>query len=377
MRIRIPHWRLWVAGLLIGLPLLGFLVAASGIVPIKASSGHWAITEWLLQFGKRRSVAMHSLGVSVPEERRESWVMKGAGHFETGCRPCHGAPGNPDPEVAMAMLPRPPWLPDRVKDRKDRELFYIVKHGIKFTGMPAWPVQDRDDEVIAMVAFLRRLPDLDAESYRRLVNGEAPRGASTIPLGDLAETAPAPPDIAASCARCHGDDGVGRGVGAFPKLAGQNREYLARSLDALADSRRQSGIMGPIAAALKPDERARLAAYFSGLPGSGATARQDTTAHMAGETIATDGIPDQNVPPCRACHGPASHAHNPHYPHLAGQYAEYLELQLTLFRDGRRRGSPWAAIMQSIASRLTPEQIRDVARWYAGLPPQPHGGSGR
>jgi hypothetical protein len=61
------------------------------------------------------------------------------------------------------------------------QLFSIVKHGIKFTGMPAWPVQQRDDEVWAMVAFLRRLPDLDAAGYRRLAYGEPDVGSGAEP----------------------------------------------------------------------------------------------------------------------------------------------------------------------------------------------------
>ena len=69
------------------------------------------------------------------------------------------------------MTPPPPELTGRVSRYKAEELFSIVKHGIKFTGMPAWPVQQRDDEVWAVVAFLRRMPEVDAAEYRRLAYG--------------------------------------------------------------------------------------------------------------------------------------------------------------------------------------------------------------
>src|SRR5688572_21118940 len=157
----------------LALALGGLVVAASGAVPIEASSGHWAITEWFLQFSKRRSVATHTLGMDLPALESPSLVLKGAGHYETGCRPCHGGPDLRRPTLARAMTPPPPDLRGRVAEWDSEELFYIVKHGIKLTGMPAWPTQERDDEVLAVVAFLLELPDLDADGYRRLVHGDA------------------------------------------------------------------------------------------------------------------------------------------------------------------------------------------------------------
>jgi cytochrome c553 len=86
-----------------------------------------------------------------------------------------------------------------------------------------------------------------------------------------------------------------------------------------------------------------------------------------GARIATRGIPSQQVPRCAECHGPAAHDRNPAYPILAGQLSEYLELQLGLFADGRRGGTPYAHIMQRIARQLTPPQMSDVADYYASL----------
>src|SRR5690606_30483543 len=150
--------RWWLVRVGLALPLLalaGFLVAASGIIPIKASSGHWAITEWFLEFSMSRSVATHSLGIKTPPLDDPALILKGAGHYENGCMPCHGSPALPYPRVAWSMTPPPPNLTRSISEWKPKELFYIVKHGVKFTGMPAWPSQVRDDEVWAMVAFLR------------------------------------------------------------------------------------------------------------------------------------------------------------------------------------------------------------------------------
>ncbi len=75
------------------------------------------------------------------------------------------------------------------------------------------------------------------------------------------------------------------------------------------------------------------------------------------------------MPRCVECHGPAATKRNDAYPRLAGQFAPYLELQLQLFAEQRRGGSAFAHLMQEVAPRLTPDQRRDAAAWYASLPP--------
>src|SRR5690606_2513650 len=113
-------------------------------------------------------------------------VVHGAGTYETNCRPCHGSPESPRPPlVPAAMTPPPPNLPRIIARYDNQELFFIVKHGIKFTGMPAWPTQQRDDEVWAMVAFLREMPKLDAPAYRELARGGAPPDTPGAPLPEL------------------------------------------------------------------------------------------------------------------------------------------------------------------------------------------------
>jgi cytochrome c553 len=270
-------WRYWAWRSAALLPLLvvgGFVVAASGIIPIKASTGHWPITVWLLHFAMRRSVATHTLGLSTPPLAEPALVLQGAGHYETGCRPCHGSPGLPPPRIAQRMTPHPPYLPPVIPAWEPDELFYIVKHGVKFTGMPAWPAPQRDDEVWAMVAFLRTLPDLDAAAYRRLVHGEATASGTGAPLHESLGPEQVPHAVTASCGRCHGVDGRGRGIGAFPKLAGQRSPYLLAALQAFARGERYSGIMEPIAAGLSLEEMRQLALYYGA--GAHGTARRRT-----------------------------------------------------------------------------------------------------
>jgi cytochrome c553 len=370
------------SGLLLALGV-GFL----GLLPTRASSGHWAVTEWFLQFFKTRSVSFYALGVTPPPLDHPGHVVRGAAYFETGCVWCHAAPGRPASFVSEAMMPPPPPLDEVGEAWSPAELFHVTKHGIKFTGMPAWPALGRDDEVWDMVAFLKLLPALDSAAYRRLAWGEersaaAEPSASSEPASELADQAPAggpdPPRPALEgCARCHGADGNGR-AGAFPRLAGQKRAYLHAALDAFAEGRRHSGVMQPVATALPEGVREALATYYAALEPAEedggareadafAAGAPDAEAVARGGQLAARGLPAEAIPACVQCHGPGPQERNEHYPRLAGQPRDYLELQLRLFRDDERGGSAYAPIMQEIASRLDDEHIREVAAWYASL----------
>ncbi len=357
------------------LGLAALLVVAGGLVPTRASAGHWAVTRWALQFAMQRSIATQSLGVEVPPLEDPALILTGAGHYDFGCRSCHGAPGEPPPRIARAMLPPPPDLAPRIRASNPRKLFHVVKHGLKFTGMPAWPAQERDDEVWAVVAFLLAYPELDGAAYRRLVDRSSLPDPALQALTPTA-SAPTPAAVQEQCARCHGHDGLGREGGAFPRLAGQRRAYLERALLAYADGRRPSGIMEPLAAGLDPALIGELAGYYSRLPAASAPppaapARPEVGADMLelGRRIAHEGIVGQRLPACVECHGPAGRRSKPEYPLLAGQPASYLEQQLSLFRTGARGGSAYSHLMEHVAPRLKPEQARAVAHYFATLPP--------
>jgi cytochrome c553 len=348
---------------------IALLTVMSGVVPIKASSGHWPITAAFLDFAKTRSVATHSWGIEAPPLDDELLVVRGAAHYESGCFPCHGGPGGGVPPIMAAMTPAPPGLAELIARWEPEELFAIVKHGIKFTGMPAWPVQQRDDEVWAIVAFLRRMPSLDATGYRRLAYGEPGVNPDSPP--DLPAAGPQPPPRAVRdvCWRCHGVDGTGRGPGAFPSLAGQRAEYLHESLRAFANRSRHSGVMSEIAASLSDETMRGVARYYEELPARGGAQVDDEAAIGRGAVIAARGVPDQDIPACVECHGPTEVPKNPSYPRIAAQHERYLASQLELLRSRRRGGSPNVALMHVFVDRLRPDHIRDVTRYYGSLHP--------
>ena len=347
------RWRYLALGALAAFALV--LVVATGVIPLQASSGHWKVTAWVLDLIKRRSVNTYSRSIEVPALDHPALLARGAAHYERSCRACHGSPAAARPPLVMKMTPHPPFLPERIYRWDDAELFQIVKHGIKFTGMPAWPAPKRNDEIWAVVAFLRQLPRLSADQYWRLAVG-APRHSG------------ASPPIIEMCAACHGADGRGRDGGAFPTIAGQNAPYLRRALDAYASGRRHSGMMGPVAAAMDARTRDALIDYYSQLPP--ATLRGTDGDVARGEGIALGGIPERRIPACLECHQPDADQ-NREYPILDGQHAEFLLQQLQLFNEDARGGSGLASIMRPIAMRLTPDEMKSVAAYFSTRAPAP------
>jgi cytochrome c553 len=345
----------------------GFAVAASGIIPLKASAGHWRITNWLLHFAMERSVSTHAIPIAAPRLDHPALVRRGATHYDLGCSPCHGNVEGTTPRIPLAMLPPPPPLPPRVARWRPEELFYIVKHGVKFTGMPAWPAQQRDDEVWAVVAFLQHLPDMRDDEYRRLAGGRT----STLSQLTNGEASLEPRIVRDNCARCHGVDGRDDGEGAFPKIAGQRAEYMDRSLRAYADGRRYSGIMGPIAASLDSASRNDAVRHYASIDVAVTTRAQTMESAMRGERIAINGVESTMVPACLECHGPAAAPKNPAYPKLAGQHADYLRGQLRLMRSRHRGGSEYIELMHTFVDRLTEQQIDDVTAYFAARSSEP------
>lgn len=336
--------------------------AWTGLFPLSASSGHAPITYWFLDFGKRNVVGTLSTGIDVPPLDDPALVMKGAGHYATACAPCHGAPGK-QPFI-KGMTPRPPNLQEKADRWKDEELFWIVKHGIKFTGMPAWQAQDRDDEIWAMVDFLKTLPALDANAYEHLAYGDIAKLASND--NSHAEDLDG---VLENCVRCHGADGSGRGNGAFPRLTQQNEAYLFESLRAYADGTRPSGIMQAAVANLEPGTLRALAKYFSAVVPQvyARPAEREPELFSAGQTIALQGAPARGVPACRHCHASDPRTRNARFPVLHGQYDRYLESQLELFRAGTRAGTSYATIMNIVADGMSDADIRAVAHYYSKL----------
>ncbi|HWM46761.1 MAG TPA: c-type cytochrome [Xanthobacteraceae bacterium] len=355
----------WALAALAAAAAGALLLAWSGLYNIAASSGHWRVVEWFLAFGMSNSVELRAHAIEVPATLDDpNLVRLGAAHFQNGCALCHGAPGAPPDPTVQRMLPSPPDLADVVPQWRDAELFWIVKHGIKYTGMPAWLAQQRDDEVWAVVAFLKRLPQLDAEAYRALALGERDKRKAG---GWHVASAEGAVEAVGMCQRCHGAAQAGPPSNLVPLLHGQSRAFLAQALTAYAQGRRASGIMQTVVAELNPAAIQNLAKYYSELRPPAATKSVDPRALQRGAALAVRGDPRADIPACTSCHGDGALAI---YPRLAGQHAPYMAGRLRLWKQGMTAVTPTEKIMAPIARRMSDQQINDLAAYFAALTPQ-------
>ena len=340
-------WR-HIAGLVLAGVLGAFLLAWSGLIGVGASSGHWKATDWFLHWVMRSSVRTAALGTRTPAVT-EGMLPMAAGHFEAGCALCHGSPAMARPKSVGRMLPAPPDLKDKIASWTDAELFQIVQHGIRFTGMPAWPAAGRADEAWAMVAFLRRYPDLDATRYRALA-GYAAKQSTTADA------------VLETCNGCHMPERLDA-QSLIPVLAGQSARYLEQALAAYADGTRPSGIMAVAIQGLSEAERQALAAHFARQSPASPRSSAEGGLVRRGESLALKGDPQRRIPACLSCHDKADA--NPAYPRLSGQAEAYLANQLRLFVEKTRGGGPFRELMTQAAAHLQDEDIAALAAYFA------------
>ena len=169
------------------------------------------------------------------------------------------------------------------------------------------------------------------------------------------------------CAACHGVDGNSFNPD-WPSLAGQNENYLIKSLQSFKDGSRQNVLMNAQAAGLSEQDMQDLAAWFSAQKLAGKTA--DPALVSSGERLFRGGNMASGVPACDACHGPGGQGNSPAgWPVIAGQHATYSANQLVAYRSKQRVTDGDLQMMRIVASRLTDEEIQAVTSYVQGLRP--------
>jgi cytochrome c553 len=199
---------------------------------------------------------------------------------------------------------------------------------------------------------------------------------SASPLAAALGSAEAGAAKAAICSACHGPNGNSANP-LWPNLASQNAAYIVGQLKQFKANTRinSQGVMLAMAQALSDQETQDVAAYFSVQTLTGLEA--DPSYWQAGQKLYRGGDPSRAIPACMACHGPSGHG-NPAagYPALRSQHSQYVVKELTEYATGKRysttdkgetAGGPNAAIMATIAQRLSPEDMRNLASYVQGL----------
>lgn len=163
---------------------IGFLAFVySGIYNVSASEPHTAVGRWTLNTMAERSVQERAEEMDPAPPIDSSMVAAGFTRFRSRCVVCHGGPGQQPTDYSRAMRPQPPILQQTADRWSENELFQIVKHGFKLSGMPAWGEIHSDEEIWEIVALVRQLPSLDSAGYAQM-EGAAPTEASATDAGE-------------------------------------------------------------------------------------------------------------------------------------------------------------------------------------------------
>lgn len=139
-----------------------------GMYDVAADTPHWRATHAALATLRDRSIAARASDVEVPGLSDAAMIRAGAGNYDSMCAGCHLRPGLDETELSRGLYPAPPSWRDLGRSYP-REAFWVIKHGIKMTGMPAWGKSMDDRYIWEMVAFIRRFADLNAAQYVAMV----------------------------------------------------------------------------------------------------------------------------------------------------------------------------------------------------------------
>lgn len=158
---------------------IGLVVVYSGLPDVAASQPEGAITDWVLGTTMDHSVRRQASGIAPDLSHAD--LAEGAEHYTAMCTMCHGGPGGQRPNyVGVGLNPAPPDLREAAGDWKPGEVYWIVEHGIKMTGMPAFGKTHSPEQLTNITAFVAKIPTMTAEEYKRL---SGPGQATSMPSG--------------------------------------------------------------------------------------------------------------------------------------------------------------------------------------------------
>ena len=151
----------------LALAAVGFIY--SGIYDVAASTPDAGLIQWALGTTQHRSVERRAEEIQPPPLDDPALIRTGLIEYHEMCVVCHGAPGIKVSPTGQGLNPAPPELAKESAEEEAGELFWITRNGIKMTGMPAFGVTHSDEEIWAIVAFLKRMGGLSPAEYQRMV----------------------------------------------------------------------------------------------------------------------------------------------------------------------------------------------------------------
>lgn len=155
---------LGIVATLLLLVSIALIVILTGAYNVAADDRHLPTTEWALATSMTNSVQSRAEDLQAPEFT-PAMVETGAGDYKAMCAHCHGGVGEGRAEWSAGMLPHPPALATAAKMWSDEEVFWLVKHGVKASGMPAFGGTHDDRAIWNIAAFVKSMPEMTEEEY--------------------------------------------------------------------------------------------------------------------------------------------------------------------------------------------------------------------
>lgn len=172
-----------------------FVVAFTGAYQVGADVPHWSVTRQAIGFLREHTIERRVADIKPPPLDDPAMVKLGAEHYSEMCTGCHLAPGMGHSELRDGLYPKPPNLTRFAPN--PAEAFWIIKHGLKMTAMPAWGATHDDHTIWAMVAYLQKQPRMSVEEFHALTaNAADMEGHEAVP----ANAASMPPPAATAAA---------------------------------------------------------------------------------------------------------------------------------------------------------------------------------
>ncbi|MFW5815769.1 MAG: c-type cytochrome [Wenzhouxiangella sp.] len=156
-------------GAMIGLSVAGWIILGGRFDVAVAAQLPQPVHD-LIHLTRVNAVRREVRGLDAePVDLDDDSVLLGAVRgFESMCTDCHQRPGGQPPALARSLNPAPADLSEAAAKRSVQELFWVTKHGIRMSAMPAWGTSREDEELWAIAALIARFPQLTAQDYERL-----------------------------------------------------------------------------------------------------------------------------------------------------------------------------------------------------------------
>lgn len=205
-------------------------VIYGGLYDISATDQHLAPTYRVLDVAMRRSIARRAADIAVPPLDEPSILERGLALYDAHCVQCHGAPGVAPEPFALGLTPAPANLAHTARAWPPADIYWVVRNGIKMTGMPAWQFRLAEADLWAVVAFVEKLPELSPRDYRARTAALEPGRPAEMPVRDRPDAERGKTAMQQyACLTCHRIPGlVGPHAPVGPPLDGiGSRTYIA------------------------------------------------------------------------------------------------------------------------------------------------------